>query len=93
MIANRLVLTLVLGSTCLCNAQPYCVSPTGHDANPGTLEKPFATLHRAQQAVREKRGDVYLRGGTYYLGEPLVFTARDSGTKDTPVVFRNYKDE
>ncbi len=93
MIANRLVLTVVLGSTCLCNAQPYCVSPTGHDANPGTLEKPFATLHRAQQAVREKRGDVYLRGGTYYLGEPLVFTARDSGTKDTPVVFRNYKDE
>ena len=79
----------MLGSTGLCNAQPYCVSATGHDANPCTLEKPFATLHRAQQAVREKRGDVYLRGGTYYLGETLVFTAQDSGTKDAPVGFRN----
>ena len=88
-----MALALALATTCLCEAQPYCVSPSGNDANPGTLEKPFATLHRAQQAVRQKRGDVYLRGGTYYLSEPLVFTSQDSGTKDAPVVFRNYKDE
>src|SRR5581483_52284 len=42
-------------------------SPSGNDANPGTLEKPFVTLQRAQQAVRQKHGDVFLRGGTYYL--------------------------
>ena len=90
---KRIVLTLALGSACLCNAEPYVVSPSGNDANPGTLEKPFATLQRAQQAVRQKRGDVYLRGGTYYLTAPLVFTASDSGTKDDPVVFRNYRDE
>ncbi len=75
------------------HAQPYYVAPSGNDANPGTLKKPFATLQRAQEAVRKKRGDVFLRGGTYYLPAPLVFTAADSGTKDAPVVFQNYKDE
>lgn len=76
-----------------CGAQPYFVAPTGNDANPGTLAKPFATLQRAQEAVRQKRGDVFLRGGTHYLPAPLMFTADDSGTKDAPVVFQNYKDE
>lgn len=77
----------------LCEAQPYYVSPSGNDANPGTLKNPFATLQRAQQAMRQKHSDVFLRGGTYYLPAPLVFTAEDSGTKDKPVVFQNYKDE
>ncbi len=84
---------MLAASVCLCNAQPYYVAPAGSDANPGTLDKPFATLQRAQQAVRQKHGDVFLRGGTYYLSAPLVFTAEDSGTKDAPVVFQNYKDE
>jgi hypothetical protein len=78
---------------CACTAQPYFVSPTGSDANPGTLEKPFATLQRAQQAARQKHGDVFLRGGTHYLPETIVFTAEDSGTKDAPVVFQNYQGE
>jgi hypothetical protein len=82
-----------LFSACLCSAQPYFVSPAGDDANPGTLKKPFATLQRAQQAARQKRGDVFLRGGTHYLPETLVFTAQDSGTKDAPVVFQNYQGE
>ncbi len=78
---------------CICGAQPYFVSPAGDDANSGTLEKPFATLQRAQQAVRQKRGDVFLRGGTYYLPATLVFTERDSGTKDAPVVYQAYHNE
>ena len=80
-------------AACVCSAQPYFVSPAGDDANPGTLEKPFATLQRAQQAARQKHGDVFLRGGTYYLPATLVFTAQDSGTKDAPVVFQNYQGE
>src|ERR1017187_6622584 len=76
-----------------CFAQPYYVAPVGNDANPGTPEKPFATLQRAQGAVRQKHGDVFLRGGTYYLPATLVFTAEDSGTKDAPVVFQNYQGE
>lgn len=73
--------------------QPYFVSPAGNDQNPGTLKKPFATLPRAQQAVRQKKGAVFLRAGTYYLPEPLVLTAQDSGTKAAPVIFQNYRNE
>jgi hypothetical protein len=76
-----------------CFAQPYYVAPVGNDANPGTPEKPFATLQRAQGAVRQKHGDVFLRGGTYYLPATLVFTAEDSGAKNAPVVFQNYQGE
>jgi hypothetical protein len=86
-------LAAVVSSVCLCGARPYFVSPAGDDANPGTLERPFATLPRAQQAAREKPGDVFLRGGTYYLSAPLVFTAEDSGIKDAPVIFQPYQNE
>jgi hypothetical protein len=89
----NLVAIAVLFFEAMSSAQPYFVSPRGDDANPGTLKKPFATLQRAQQAVRQKRGDVFLRGGNYYLPAPLVFTAEDSGTKDAPVIFQNYKKE
>src|SRR5471032_2160586 len=85
--------TLALFCASLCHAQPYFVSPSGNEANSGSLEKPFATPQRAQLAARQKHGDVFLRGGTYYLPETLVFTAQDSGTKDAPVVFQNYQDE
>ena len=77
----------------VCGAQPYFVSPTGNDANPGTLDKPFATLQHAQQAARQKHGVVFMRGGTYYLPATLVFTCQDSGAKDAPVVFQNYQVE
>ena len=74
-------------------AQPYFVAPAGNDANPGTLARPFASLHRAQLAVHQKSGPVLLRGGTYYLPAPLVFTAQDSGTAAAPVVFQAYQEE
>jgi len=70
-------------------AADYFVAPGGSDAAPGTLERPFATLRRAQQAAREARGrepvTVSLREGTHYLPEPLVFTVEDSGTQAAPV--------
>lgn len=74
-------------------AQPYYVAPAGNDSNPGTLEKPFATLHRAQQALRQSPGSVYLRGGTYYLARPLVIGPEDSGSSDVAVSFQAYADE
>jgi len=73
--------------------QPYYVAPAGDDANPGTLDEPFASLHRAQLAVRQKAGGVFLRGGIYYLPETLVFTASDSGTPAVPIVFQAWRDE
>ena len=73
------------------------VAPDGNDTNPGTLEKPFATLQRAQQAARKVAGReavaVMVRAGTYYLPETMVLTAADSGTKDAPVVYQAYQNE
>jgi hypothetical protein len=79
------------------------VSKLGNDAWTGRLSRPnasrtdgpFATLHRAQQAARElrKRGlavEVVVRGGTYFLEKPLVFSPEDSGTSEAPVVYTAY---
>jgi hypothetical protein len=87
------ILLLSLALALPAHGQPYYVSPAGSDANPGTLDKPFASLQRAQQAVRQKAGTVVLRGGTYYLPETLVFTAADSGTKTAPILYHAYQDE
>jgi hypothetical protein len=93
MVKTTLRLFLALALALPAFGQPYYVAPAGNDANLGTIEKPFASLQRAQQAVRQKPGAVFLRGGTYYLPETLVFTAQDSGTKDAPVIFQNYENE
>lgn len=85
-----LALLIVAGSA---SAQPYFVAPDGRDDGPGSLDRPFATLPRAQQAVRQRPGPVWLRGGTYYLTAPLVLTPADSGTSNAPVVFAAYRDE
>jgi hypothetical protein len=39
-------------------AQPYYLSPMGEDTNPGTLEKPFATLRIARR-TRSSSGALY----------------------------------
>src|SRR6266576_217344 len=86
-------LLLQIGLALRVLGQPYYVAPTGSDGNAGTLEKPFATIQRAQRAVRQKPGSVWLRGGTYYLTEKLVFNAEDSGSAAAPVVYQAYGNE
>lgn len=63
----------------------FYVAPDGDDAAPGSLEEPFATIQRAQQAVRELLKTnpgrdilVVLRDGTYVLPETLVFEPGDA---------------
>lgn len=82
------------------NAKDFYVSPTGSDKEKGTLIKPFATIAYAQLKVRtyklanpSEAVTVYLRGGKYYLSEPIVFTADDSGSKEAPIIYKAYKDE
>ena len=98
---NRVALIIVLAVVALVSenalAAQFYVAPGGDDANPGVLERPFATLHRAQEAARRTAGGepvtVFLRGGTYYLPQTLVFTAEDSGTERAPVTYVAYRDE
>ncbi len=77
----------------------FHVAGDGSDMNSGSMEKPFASLARARDAVRQARsGDVeqitvLLRGGDYYLTEPIVFTAADSGDDDTRIEYQAYPGE
>jgi hypothetical protein len=77
------------------------IAPNGRDDNPGTAEKPLATLAAARDAIRRLKAKgglrtgatVLVRGGTYTLGEPLRFGPEDSGTKADPVVYAAYPGE
>jgi hypothetical protein len=47
-------------------ATGYYVATNGNDNNPGTISEPFATLHRAQKAMRNTSiKTTYIRKGTY----------------------------
>ena len=55
----------------------FHVSPGGDDARPGTSWRPFRTLERARDAVREVNSEmsgdivVYLDAGDYLMDKPL----------------------
>ena len=91
-------------------AADFYVALNGNDTWSGTLpapnragnDGPFATLPRAQQAVRSLRGRqpdrrapvvVQVRQGTHFLPEPLLFTPEDSGTAAAPVLYEAYQRE
>ena len=71
----------------------FFVSPSGNDRGLGTQAQPFATISRAQRAVRDAkhRGNhpIYVRlgGGSYYLQSPITFESQDSGSADAPVIY------
>ncbi|HNS31471.1 MAG TPA: right-handed parallel beta-helix repeat-containing protein [bacterium] len=81
--------------------QALYVSPEGNDGNPGTKNKPFATIKRAQEEVRKIKANgmpeegivLYLRGGRYYITESITLGKEDSGTESAPVVYRSYPGE
>jgi len=81
------------------HALDFFISPDGDDANPGTKLKPFATPLRARDAARRAKQPaaepitIHLRGGTYYLDEPLVFAADDSASRNAPLAFVAWKKE
>jgi len=82
------------GAPVKADSATFYVATDGDDANPGTKVKPFATLAKAKEAVRDhkQRGKkaitVLVRAGTYYQAEPLVFGPQDSGTTDAPVTYQ-----
>jgi len=89
----------VLLFACAAIGRDFYVAPYGADNNPGTVEKPFATIARARDAVRPMvaamSGDitVWIRGGRYHLNEAIALDDRDSGKGKHRVIYRNYKDE
>jgi len=87
----------------------FYVATDGDDAWSGQLsapnaagtDGPYATLSRARDAIRElkattglqQRVNVLIRGGTYYLPEPLSLGPQDSGTEQCPIRYRAYRRE
>jgi hypothetical protein len=92
---GMLILILFIASV---SAKEIWVSPSGNDANPGTKEKPLATILMAQRQARELRRlndptikggiQIILKGGNYQLEEPLLFRPEDSGTDESPTIIK-----
>lgn len=95
---KSVILSVVLaGAFSVAAATTIYVSPRGDDTNPGTKEKPFATLVRARGEIRalKKAGElaadgavVEIAGGRYDIAETFELTAEDSGTEAAPIVYR-----
>ncbi|GHT35213.1 hypothetical protein FACS189427_04020 [Planctomycetales bacterium] len=72
----------------------WFVSPNGDDNNPGTKDKPFASLEKVRDAARSDKklnGDkpqtIHFAEGEYLMTKPFVLTAEDSGTTANPVIY------
>jgi len=72
------------------------VSTTGNDINPGTKESPLESLNGAVVKLQDLRNsqtfdgpiEVIIGDGEYFLTEPIVLNSDDSGTEESPVIFK-----
>jgi hypothetical protein len=71
------------------------IAVDGSDSNAGTRAAPLATIAEAQKKVRTIKAPVvvYLRGGTYYLSEPVVFGPADSRKPHEKVIYKAFASE
>jgi hypothetical protein len=71
------------------------VSPKGNDANEGTVSKPYASIGRAVTEARKLSGEVKINllEGTYYLSQPVVFTAEDSRKEGETLTIKNFNNQ
>lgn len=83
-------------------AKAFYVAPDGSDSNTGGLSDPFRSLEAARDAVRSLKNGaglpsggvtVYLREGTYPRSESFELLEEDSGTADSPIIYRAYPGE
>ncbi|MGJ8672696.1 right-handed parallel beta-helix repeat-containing protein [Rubritalea sp.] len=89
------ILSCLLFGACLTSshAVDLYVSPIGSDSNSGLSGQPLASLAGAKLKARAFSGKeavtVHVADGVYYLPETLVFTPKDSGTGEYPVVYKS----
>lgn len=97
LIISVMIVVSVMGKEV--NENCFYVSTDGNDSWSGSIDKPFATIAGARNALRklerEDKGDitVYIRDGVYQITEPIVFGPQDGGGKDSKVVYKGYNDE
>jgi Bacterial Ig-like domain (group 3) len=105
-----LFLGLLLTSLAPAQTADFYVATDGNDSWSGTLpapnagktDGPFATIPRAQTAVRNILGNpggrttpitVMIRQGTYWQSQALQFDSSDAGTSQLKVIWENYPSE
>ncbi|MEO8405098.1 MAG: hypothetical protein ABI480_10895, partial [Chitinophagaceae bacterium] len=91
---TSLLAFLMLLSSIIAQATDLYVSPNGSDTNPGTKDKPLATIMMALRKARELRRlhdasisngiHIILTNGTYQLYEPIFIRPEDTGTATSP---------
>ena len=78
------------------------VAINGNDKNKGTIDKPFASLAKAQDAIRQIKKEkglpkggitVFIKGGNYFVTSSVEITADDSGEEGKPVIYSAYENE
>jgi hypothetical protein len=95
MLNIRLALILMINLCCLqLSAADIYVAVNGSDRNPGSKEKPLASVQAALRKARELRrlNDLSVKGGIrilinsgqYWLSEAVVVRPEDSGTAASP---------
>lgn len=100
--ALAVALSLSFFTPCLANEREivFFVAPSGADEESadGSAQRPYGSLERARDAVRESRKTsprithaVELLPGVYMRDRALELTADDSGSKDAPVIWRSSK--
>lgn len=90
-----LLLVAIVSFATTAGAVDLYVQPGGSDTNPGTAEKPLASLTGARDAIRRLKAKgplteaVYVKvaGGEYTLQGPLVIESQDGGSQQAPVIY------
>lgn len=76
------------------SAAAYFVAPTGTPEGTGTVEQPWDLATAFSKSNVIQPGDiVWLRGGTYGTGGSTVFMTKLKGTKEHPIIIRQYPGE
>lgn len=97
----QVVLAVFVAASFSSGETSFYVSPQGNDDHPGTLARPFQSLEKARDQIRELKEQgalrapvtVFLRKGTYELNEPFVLTSADSGNDSAPIMYTAYENE
>ena len=93
-------LLFLLSLQCVGQAKDIYVSKNGNDTQPGTEEKPVASLEAARDLIRHykslhglpQRGiTVWIGEGQYDLQKPLILNENDAGQPDARIIWRPYK--
>lgn len=75
----------------------YVNTERGNDAGSGNIKSPLKTIYEVQRRVASIEGDkdveIILRGGVYWLDEPLVFKTEEWKNAERTVRIKAYKDE